>query len=88
MLNESGQSLKTFKDVLYRRTSGAGLFAIDTGMVDATVAKRVEVDQWLKSGTAKGAAIITSRAVPGGMSVVLKKDMPEPPCAPRSRAGS
>jgi hypothetical protein len=38
MLNESGQSLKTFKDVLYRRTSGAGLFAIDTGMVDATVA--------------------------------------------------
>ena len=77
MLNESGQSLKTFKDVLYRRTSGAGLFAIDTGMVDATVAKRVEVDQWLKSGNAKGAAIITSRPVPGGMSVVLKKDLPE-----------
>ncbi len=77
MLNESGQSLKTFKDVLYRRTSGAGLFAIDTGMVDATVAKRVEVDQWLKSGMAKGAALITSRAVPGGMTVVLKKDMPE-----------
>lgn len=77
MLNESGQSLKTFKDVLYRRTSGAGLFAIDTGMVDATVAKRVEVDQWVKSGTAKGAPLITSRAVPGGMTVVLKKDMPE-----------
>ncbi len=77
MLNESGQSLRTFREVLYRRTSGAGLFAIDTGMVDATVAKRVEVDQWLKSGTAKGAALITSRAVPGGMTVVLKKDMPE-----------
>ena len=77
MLNESGQSLKTFKDVLYRRTSGAGLFAIDTGMVDATVAKRVDVDQWVKSGTAKGAPLITSRAVPGGMTVVLKKDMPE-----------
>ncbi len=77
MLNESGQSLKTFRDVLYRRTSGAGLFAIDTGIVDATVAKRREVEQWLKSGDSKGRVIITSRPVPGGMSVVLKKDMPE-----------
>jgi rhodanese-related sulfurtransferase/ABC-type phosphate/phosphonate transport system substrate-binding protein len=77
MLNESGQSLKTFRDVLYRRTSGAGLFAIDTGIVDATVAKRGDVEQWQKSGTAKGAAIITSRPVPGGMTVVVKKDMPD-----------
>src|SRR5207237_9556673 len=38
MLNESGQSLKIFQQVMYRRTSGAGLFAIDTGLVDAPVA--------------------------------------------------
>jgi len=31
MLNEAGQSLKMFQTVLYRKTSGAGLFAIDTG---------------------------------------------------------
>jgi rhodanese-related sulfurtransferase len=31
----------------------------------------------VKSGTAKGAPLITSRPVPGGMTVVVKKDMPE-----------
>jgi rhodanese-related sulfurtransferase/ABC-type phosphate/phosphonate transport system substrate-binding protein len=77
MLNESGQSLKTFREVLYRRTSGAGLFAIDTGMVDATVAKRADVEQWQKRGEAKGAPLLTSRPVPGGMSVVVRKDLPE-----------
>ena len=85
MLNESGQSLKTFRDVLYRRTAGAGLFAIDTGIGDATVAKRGDVEQWQKSGTAKGTAIITSRPVPGGMTVVVKKDMPD---AQRAKVGA
>jgi rhodanese-related sulfurtransferase len=77
MLNESGQSLKMFKEVLYRRTSGAGLFAIDTGLVDATVAKRADVDKWVKQSNSKAAVLLTSHAVPGGMSVVLKKDMPD-----------
>ena len=77
MLNESGQSLKMFKDVLYRRTSGAGLFAIDTGLVDATVAKRSDVDKWVKKSSSKAAVLLTSRAVPGGMSVVLRKDIPD-----------
>jgi len=77
MLNESGQSLRTFREVLYRRTSGAGLFAIDTGIVDATVAKRGEVEEWTKKGEAKGAPLLTSRPVPGGMSVVVRKDLPD-----------
>jgi rhodanese-related sulfurtransferase/ABC-type phosphate/phosphonate transport system substrate-binding protein len=77
MLNESGQSLKMFKDVLYRRTSGAGLFAIDTGLVDATVAKRGDYDKWVKQNASKATVLLTSRAVPGGMSVVLRKDLPE-----------
>ncbi|HSV18305.1 MAG TPA: rhodanese-like domain-containing protein [Casimicrobiaceae bacterium] len=75
MLNESGQSLKMFKDVLYRRTSGAGLFAIDTGLVDATVAKRGDYDKWVKQSGSKATVLLTSRAVPGGMSVVLRKDL-------------
>ena len=82
MLNESGQSLKMFQQVLYRRTSGAGLFAIDTGLVDATVAKRADVESWVRQNNSKAAVLLSSHAVPGGMSVVVKKDMPE---ATRSR---
>jgi rhodanese-related sulfurtransferase len=77
MLNESGQSLKTFKEVLYRRTAGAGLFAIDAGLVDATVAKRSDVESWLKQYDSKSVVLQTSRAVPGGMSVVVKKNLPD-----------
>jgi len=73
MLNESGQSLKMFQQVLYRRTSGAGLFAIDTGLVDATVAKQSDVQSWVQKNASKAAVLLSSRPVPGGMSVVIKK---------------
>jgi rhodanese-related sulfurtransferase/ABC-type phosphate/phosphonate transport system substrate-binding protein len=77
MLNESGQSLKIFNQVLYRRTSGAGLFAIDTGLVDATVAKRADVESWIKENNSKCVVLMSSHAVPGGMSVVVKKSLPD-----------
>src|SRR2546425_3321888 len=75
MLNESGQSLKIFQQVMYRRTSGAGLFAIDTGLVDATVAKQTDVQAWAKKNSSKAAVLLSSHAVPGGMSVVIKKSL-------------
>jgi rhodanese-related sulfurtransferase len=75
MLNESGQSLKIFQQVMYRRTSGAGLFAIDTGLVDATVAKRVDVESWVKQNNSKATVVLSSHSVPGGMSVVVKKSL-------------
>lgn len=77
MLNESGQSLKMFQQVFYRNTSGAGLFAIDAGLVDATVAKRPDIQSWVKSKNSKVAVLMSSRPVPGGMSVVVKNDLPE-----------
>jgi rhodanese-related sulfurtransferase len=77
MLNEAGQSLKMFQQVLYRNTSGAGLFAIDAGLVDATVAKRTDVDAWIKQNNSKAAVLISSHAVPGGMSVVVKNSLPD-----------
>ena len=77
MLNESGQSLKMFQQVFYRNTSGAGLFAIDAGLVDATVAKRPDRETWVQTKNSKVAVLITSRPVPGGMSVVVKNDLPE-----------
>ena len=78
MLNESGQSLKVFQDVMYRKTSGAGLFAVTAGIVDATVAKRSEVDAWTKQNPGKGAALLTSKPVPGGMTVAIKRTLPSP----------
>jgi rhodanese-related sulfurtransferase len=78
MLNEAGQSLKMFQTVFYRTSSGAGLFAIDAGLVDATVAKRAEYDSWVKESNSKSAILLSSRAVPGGMSVVVKNSLPEP----------
>jgi rhodanese-related sulfurtransferase len=77
MLNEAGQSLKTFEKVFYRSTAGAGLFSIDASLVDATVAKRPDVEAWLAKNPGKPVVLLTSRAVPGGMSVVLKKSIPE-----------
>jgi len=77
MLNESGQSLKMFQEVLYRNTSGAGLFAIDAMLVDATVAKKPDVDSWIKTKNSTIGVLLTSRPVPGGMSVVVKNDLPE-----------
>ncbi len=77
MLNEAGQSLKMFQQVLYRRTSGAGLFAIDTGLVDATVAKRADVESWVENNKSKASVLLSSRSVPGGMSVVVKNSLPD-----------
>jgi rhodanese-related sulfurtransferase/ABC-type phosphate/phosphonate transport system substrate-binding protein len=78
MLNEAGQSLKTFQTVFYRTSSGAGLFAIDAGMVDATVAKRAEYEDWVKETKSMSVVLLSSRAVPGGMSVVVKNSLPDP----------
>jgi rhodanese-related sulfurtransferase/ABC-type phosphate/phosphonate transport system substrate-binding protein len=77
MLNESGQSLKMFQQVFYRTSSGAGLFAIDAGLVDATVAKKVDYENWVKQSSSKSLVLLSSRAVPGGMSVVVKNSLPE-----------
>ena len=73
ILNESGQSLKMFQEVMYRSTSGAGLFAIDFGLVDATVARRSDVDSWVQNNSSKAVVLLSSHSVPGGMSVVVKK---------------
>ena len=77
MLNESGQSLKMFQKVFYRNTSGAGLFAIEAGLVDATVAKRSDVQSWAKVKNSNVIVMMSSRAVPGGMSIIVKNTLPE-----------
>src|ERR1700688_3510502 len=53
MLNEAGQSLKMFQQVFYRTSSGAGLFAVDAGLVDATVAKKGDYEDGARKNTTK-----------------------------------
>jgi len=77
MLNEAGQSLKVFHTVMYRSTAGAGMFAIDAGLVDATCAKRPDYESWVQKNGSKSKALLSSHAVPGGMSVVVKKTIPD-----------
>lgn len=77
MLNEAGQSLKTFKDVMFKKTTGAGLFAVGVGMVDATVAPEGEARAWLEANPGKGAVLLKSQPVPLGTSVLVKSSLPE-----------
>jgi rhodanese-related sulfurtransferase len=77
MLNEAGHSLKTFRQVLYRKTTGAGLFAVGAEMVDATVATEDEAREWLQDHPGKGALLLTSSPVPLGMTVLVKGSLPE-----------
>lgn len=77
MLNEAGQSLKTFKEVLYKKTTGAGLFAVGVGMVDATVAPEGEARAWLAANPGKGVVLLKSQPVPLGMSVLVKSSLPD-----------
>ena len=77
MLNEAGQSLKTFQEVLYRRTTGAGLFAVGAAMVDATVAPEAEAEEWMRNHPGKGKVLLKSQPVPRGMTVLVKASLPE-----------
>ncbi|HET7731526.1 MAG TPA: PhnD/SsuA/transferrin family substrate-binding protein, partial [Usitatibacter sp.] len=78
MLNEAGQSLKTFKQVLYRKTTGAGLFALGAEMVDATVAPESEAQEWLAANPGKANLLLRSNPVPLGMSVLVRSSLPDP----------
>jgi rhodanese-related sulfurtransferase len=77
MLNEAGQSLKMFKEVLYKKTTGAGLFAVGVGMVDATVAPESEAQAWLEANPGKGVILLRSQPVPLGMTVLVKSTLPD-----------
>ena len=85
MLNEAGHSLKTFGQVLYKKTTGAGLFAVGAGLVDCTVAVESEAEQWLAANPGKANVLLKSQPVPQGMSVLVKSSLPP---AVKARAAS
>lgn len=78
LLNESGLSLKDLGSVQYKRTSGAGLVALDMGMADSTVVRKVDYDKWAKDHPGKSKVLVVSKPVPSGLSVLVKSSLPAP----------
>ena len=77
LLNESGLSLKELGDIQYRSTSGAGLIAVSLGVVDATVISKSQYQEWSKSQTKQLVLLLESKPVPAGMTLLVKKTMPD-----------
>ena len=76
MLNATGLSFKDLKTVEHARYPQAGLAAVTVGVSDATVIRRSDWDEWAKQNPGIARVLATSTAVPGGFSVVMKRDLP------------
>lgn len=76
MLNASGLSFKDLSAVQHERYPQAGLTALALGMSDATVVRQSDWDEWSKANAGSAKVLATSTPVPGGFSVVVKKDLP------------
>ncbi|MDQ6679522.1 MAG: rhodanese-like domain-containing protein [Pseudomonadota bacterium] len=76
MLNASGLSFKDMGAVQYERYPQAGLIAVSIGTSDATVVRRGDWDVYQKENPGAASLLATSGNVPGGFSVVIKKDLP------------
>ncbi len=76
MLNAAGLSFKNLQ-VEFARWPSAGLVAVDMGVVDATVVRQTEWNEWMQLRGRALHAVATSVPVPGGLSVVVSKSLPE-----------
>lgn len=77
LLNAAGLSMRDMK-VEHARYPAAGLVALGLGMSDATVVRHSEWLAWSKDNPKAGTLLATSAPVPGGLSVVVKKSLPQP----------
>ena len=77
LLAQQGMTERTLKHVTYGTTSGAGLISVAAGAAEATVALESEWKQWQQANPKSGVVLATSRDMPGGVSVVVKKDTPD-----------
>lgn len=77
LLAQEGMTERALKKVTYGQTSGAGLISVAGGGADATVALESEWKEWQQTHPKMGVVLATSRDMPGGVSVVVKKDTPD-----------
>ncbi|EHL21920.1 hypothetical protein KYG_15605 [Acidovorax sp. NO-1] len=76
MLNEAGISFQDLRAVQYEKFPQAGLSALMLGTADATVVREDDWAQWASTQSGNLRLLATSQLVPGGFSVVVKKDIP------------
>jgi rhodanese-related sulfurtransferase len=74
LLTESGIKLGQFSKVTYGNTSGGGLVALSFDMADVTVADETQAKEWLTAHPGIARILKTTRPVPGGMNMVVRKD--------------
>jgi len=74
LLTEAGVKPPQFSKVTYGNTSGGGLVALSFDMADVTVADEVQAREWLASHPGQARILKTTRPVPGGMNMVVRKD--------------
>jgi rhodanese-related sulfurtransferase len=76
MLNAAGLSFKDMGRIEHARYPGAGLVAVRLGYADATVVRMREWETWSAAERHMLKPLATSLPVPGGLSVVVRKDLP------------
>lgn len=76
MLNEVGLSFQDLRAVMHEKFPQAGLSALTLGTADATVVREDEWAEWSAANPQSARVLATSQPVPGGFSVVVKKDLP------------
>jgi rhodanese-related sulfurtransferase len=74
LLTESGIKLAQFSKVTYGNTSGGGLVALSFDIADVTVADEGQAKEWIASHPGLARILKTTRPVPGGMNMVVRKD--------------
>jgi rhodanese-related sulfurtransferase len=74
LLVESGVKLAQFGKVTYGNTSGGGLVALSFDMADVTVADEAQAKAWIAAHPGQARILKTTRPVPGGMNMVVRKD--------------
>jgi rhodanese-related sulfurtransferase len=74
LLTESGLKLGQFSKVTYGNTSGGGLVALSFDMADVTVADEAQAKEWITAHPGLARILKTTRPVPGGMNMVVRKD--------------
>ncbi|MDE2369711.1 MAG: PhnD/SsuA/transferrin family substrate-binding protein [Burkholderiales bacterium] len=75
LLNASSLSFKDLGRVQYARYPQAGLTAIELHQADATLVRREDWEPWSKDSRTGAKVLAKYEGVPGGFSVVVKKDL-------------
>lgn len=81
LLTDSKLKLDQFSKVTYGNTSGGGLVAISFDVADVTIADQKQAEDWIAAHPGQARILKATRPVPGGMSMVVRKDYCAQECA-------